>query len=208
MTKKYLMNTHKAFLVYSSALVVLFSFIFYGADFIATKRNPKSIVFVLELGIPYVEWMFVIYFSVFLIPLVVYVKALNTDSIVLWAQKMSITMVVAGICFLIFPLENQFHKLNIERTEWVQSLVSGIAGKYNLFPSLHVALSVVTYLSFITKLKSRSGLVFGGWLILIVISTLLTHQHHIADVVSGLFLAVAVNRFVNVKARRKRCNQK
>jgi membrane-associated phospholipid phosphatase len=62
---------------------------------------------------------------------------------------------------------------------------------YNLVPSLHVALSVACIEMFVPNTTALGKTLLRGWGILIAASTLLTHQHHVVDVVTGYLLALA-----------------
>ena len=68
---------------------------------------------------------------------------------------------------------------------------------HNLVPSLHVTYS--TLCTFTYRAAATHGLLratWGLWLALIIVSTVLVHQHHVADVVGGLLLAAAIWRLV------------
>jgi membrane-associated phospholipid phosphatase len=62
---------------------------------------------------------------------------------------------------------------------------------YNALPSLHAALSTVVAVYFVCS-KSRWAWAFVAMAILIVISTLFTKQHFIADAISGVALGLVV----------------
>lgn len=70
----------------------------------------------------------------------------------------------------------------------------------NNFPSLHVALSVSAVLAYLPLVKSPWKAFFATWALLIVLSTLLTRQHGLADVAGGLALAFGAMGFVYPKA--------
>jgi membrane-associated phospholipid phosphatase len=63
--------------------------------------------------------------------------------------------------------------------------------QYNLVPSLHVTLSIVCVAAFAARASSTAGrAVLWLWGAAIALSTLLTHEHHVLDAVSGWLLAV------------------
>ena len=65
---------------------------------------------------------------------------------------------------------------------------------YNLVPSLHVALSFVCIELFALRANTTGKNLLRAWGGLIAASTILTHQHHLLDAVTGWLLAVMVIR--------------
>lgn len=61
---------------------------------------------------------------------------------------------------------------------------------YNCFPSLHVAHSFVSALA-CSRVHARVGIIATISAALVAVSTLLTKQHYVLDVVAGVFLALA-----------------
>jgi membrane-associated phospholipid phosphatase len=61
---------------------------------------------------------------------------------------------------------------------------------YNCFPSLHVAHSFVSALA-CHRVSRRLGFAAIGCASLVAVSTLLTKQHYVADVIAGILLALA-----------------
>jgi membrane-associated phospholipid phosphatase len=61
---------------------------------------------------------------------------------------------------------------------------------HNLVPSLHVTFSALILFSLIdASVLFAAKLALSAWLILICLSTLLVHQHHLLDVAAGLLVA-------------------
>ena len=79
---------------------------------------------------------------------------------------------------------------------WVKQLTTVVAGRYNLVPSLHVALTVVTVVTLWPHVGRVGKGLFMTWAVALALSTLLTHQHHVLDVASGLLLGFLVCRRV------------
>jgi membrane-associated phospholipid phosphatase len=63
---------------------------------------------------------------------------------------------------------------------------------FNAFPSLHTSLSTIIALHW-WRVNRRLGIVAGVWVALIVASTVLIKQHYVADVASGLLLALGAS---------------
>jgi membrane-associated phospholipid phosphatase len=60
---------------------------------------------------------------------------------------------------------------------------------HNLFPSLHITLSALVVVAVTSGAGKCIQVFYSVWLLLLLISVLLIHQHHIADIFSGLALA-------------------
>ena len=100
---------------------------------------------------------------------------------------------VSYTCFLLYPtfaprpdkvMGNSF-------AVWGLKFLYGADPPYNCFPSLHVAHSFVSALA-CYRVHRTLGLVAMSCASLVAISTLLTKQHYVADVVAGIFLAWVV----------------
>ena len=63
---------------------------------------------------------------------------------------------------------------------------------YNDFPSLHTSLSVIVAIHWL-RIDRRIGIPVALWTSLIVASTLLIHQHYVADVALGLVVAAGAS---------------
>lgn len=75
-------------------------------------------------------------------------------------------------------------------------VADGLNLRYNLAPSLHVALAVVCVAAYAARRGLPGKILFWSWGLTISASTLLIHQHHLLDVATGLLLAWVVYRTV------------
>ena len=76
----------------------------------------------------------------------------------------------------------------------VADLTRLIAGTHNLLPSLHVGLTLVIVLTVWPHSKPLARWLIGLWALGLGASTLLTHQHHVLDVLAGALLGWLVGR--------------
>jgi membrane-associated phospholipid phosphatase len=68
---------------------------------------------------------------------------------------------------------------------------------HNLVPSLHVVFSALILFSIIQTSKMPiARIALWGWLLLLCVSTLLVHQHHLLDVAAGLTLAMLFDHLI------------
>jgi membrane-associated phospholipid phosphatase len=107
------------------------------------------------------------------------------------AIMLDLIVLVGGIGFLLIPGQIAFapptdlgHFPNLFR------FADGLNLTYNLVPSLHVALSVGCIAVFARKCGPLGKWLLWCWAIAISLSTLLTHQHHVLDVVTGWIVAL------------------
>ena len=180
-------------------LIFLFGVVFYGADFIAAMRAERfKLYFAWEREIPFLPIAYVVYYSVVLLPLLVSVLVPTAARIRRWRNRMSATLVIAGAIFLLLPTEVGFDYVVDTEWSWVKQITTVVAGRYNLVPSLHVALTVVTLLTLWPLVGRVSKGLFMAWAVALALSTLLTHQHHVLDVAAGLLLGALVCRRVSL----------
>lgn len=103
--------------------------------------------------------------------------------------RLVLALLIAAVFFLLFPL----------KIGWPREPVSGINGllfilertldrPYNLVPSLHLAFLVLLWVVYSRRTRGALRMAIQGWFVLIAISTVLTRQHHLIDVVTGLML--------------------
>ena len=69
---------------------------------------------------------------------------------------------------------------------------------FNLFPSLHAALWLLLLEVYARQLHGLVRLVVLGWFALIGLSPMLTHQHHMIDILGGLLLALGCRFFISL----------
>ena len=178
-------------------LGLLFAVVFYGADAFTAWRGAQWALYARwELAIPYWPPAWAVYFSVFLLPFGLLWQSGGAAQVRRWERRMALAVLVAGLCFVLLPARLGFAPLPAPDGAgwqvWAQTLAETVArtvaGRHNLLPSLHVALSLVTVLALWPGVPAlaRAGLVV--WFVALAGSVLLTHQHHLADLVSGAAL--------------------
>ena len=106
-------------------------------------------------------------------------------------RRIVAAILAAGVCFLLFPLSYGGERPAVDGV-WkpLYTALWGFDRPHNLFPSLHIAL--LTLLADVYLRRTR-GLLRAGlsvWFVLVALSTLLTQQHHLIDVIGGLLLGL------------------
>lgn len=190
----------RAFVLAALRLLALFALVFYGADALTAQRALRwHLYFDWELSIPYWPAAYPVYFSVFGLPFVMLWRARDPRQIQRWERAMALSIVTAGLVFAVLPAQLGYASADPGAWRAWAVFTQGIAGRYNLLPSLHVALSAITLLAAWPLAGPRLQALLGLWFALLVASVLLTHQHHVLDVVAGAALALARMRSLRLR---------
>ena len=103
------------------------------------------------------------------------------------AWTVAAEIAVAGLVYLVLPVAaSRTPETNLPV---MMRFADNLNLTYNSFPSLHVALSVTTALAMFSPAHGKRNLILALWAAAVCASSLLTHQHTIADVAGGLVLA-------------------
>lgn len=102
--------------------------------------------------------------------------------------------ITAYVCFWLYPTAAPRPEQVIGGgyATWGLRFLYDADPPFNCFPSLHVAHSFVSALA-CRRVHRSLGLVATGFAALVAISTLLTKQHYVLDVVAGTLMAVAAH---------------
>ncbi len=185
----------------SVGLSVLFLVVYSGCNWITAQRHDVgTIYFEWERLIPFVPLMIVPYMSIDLFFVTAPFLFRDARELKVFVARVASAIFLAGVCFLVIPLRFAFPRPHAEG--WLGALFNWfrrIDAPYNLFPSLHAALLLFLIEAYARHLRGpkRSAVMF--WFVLIGLSPLLTHQHHVIDILGGFVLAVFCFFFVRPK---------
>lgn len=177
---------------------LLFCLLYYGSAYLGDFASARyHLYFAWEKSIPLVPSAAFVYLSEGLMYFPIFRKQRTFAQLWPLALTLAVEQVVAAACFLAFPLEDGFPCAPPPGgiSGAVCALAGRLAGRHNYFPSLHVTLATTAALVYARVTHSRA-LKMHLWAAAIASSTLLIHQHHIADVLAGLTLAWASVRLV------------
>ena len=175
--------------------VLLVGFVFaacYGGAAWWTSRYASLPAwdFAFEHSLPFVPSLSLIYLTIGPVLLLAPFLLRSRERIALFAVALCMETAIATMLFLLFPQSTAFVRPPV--TGWARvpfTIADTLNLSYNEFPSLHVAFAVsaaIAYRRFAWKLWA------GG----VAVSTLLIREHHLADIVGGIVLAIAVMRIV------------
>lgn len=170
-----------------------FALVYCGADWITAHHSIRLQLYGnFELAIPLVPFMVVPYMTMYAIffcaPLVLKSRA-DLDRLAMAAAKV---IAIAGIAFVALPARLGFPPADAAHSVWSPWLLLArrVGLEYNLVPSLHVALFTLCASVYFTRVSSGARLGLVLWLATVAASTVLTHQHHLLDVIAGLALGI------------------
>lgn len=185
----------RAFAWAALRLTALFAVVFYGTDLLAALRPQRWRVHAdWELAIPYWPAAYPVYLSVLLVPFLPLVMVPDARQVRRWERRMAAAVLVAGVAFVVFPADLGYPRTGAGLWEPLAALTRSISGRYNLLPSLHVTLSLVTLHAVWPWAGAGQRRALVTWFVPMVASVLVTHQHHVADIVAGALLGVALAR--------------
>ena len=164
------------------------------------RENLYHIYFESELAIPFIPQFVLIYLSLYL-TFVLPPFFLHEGQLVKLGKELVIGTILSGVIFLIFPSVLGFERVIPEGAyqEYFKNIFL-LDFPHNMVPSLHIVYSGFILLSVyqavsLTWIKAFVSL----WFFLICISTLLVHQHHIADVLLGSLIVLLLNYYIKEK---------
>ena len=175
------------YLFYAAMVGVLFVIGYGGANWLASQqsmhlqiyRNP-------ELAIPLVPEMIWAYLSInllFVLPLF----SLDISELRLLGRRMIAATLIAVGVFVVMPTTIGFARLDLSReANLAFELLYALDHPYNCVPSLHVAYSALIILAVAQRSHLWVKALFACWLVLVMASTVLTHQHHLIDIAAAL----------------------
>jgi membrane-associated phospholipid phosphatase len=184
----------------SSLVGALFAVVFVGAECI-TRLHAWRIRLVLpgEAELPLVPAWTWIYCSVYLPILAAPLVLRSTGELQRLARVLAGVILVAGLGFLLVPAELAYAPAAVPDKGATATLLlwaDALNLDHELFPSLHVALSATCLGVFSLRAPPVVQVALWTWAVLVGVSTVLTHQHHVVDVLGGWALAaVAVRRY-------------
>jgi len=181
-------------LTVSVALSILFLIVYGGCNWITARRaNVGLFYFEWERATPFVPFFILPYMSIDLFFVVAPFLCRTDRELSILAKRITTAIIVAGICFLIFPLRFAFPRPHADGfLGAIFDSFRGMDAPYNLLPSLHAALMLILADVYLRNTRRLVRIAIAVWFILIALSPLLTYQHHLIDIVGGFVLAAFV----------------
>jgi hypothetical protein len=182
---------HSKALIASAGLSILFLIVYGACNWITAHRaNVGTLCFEWERQVPFVPFFILPYMSIDLFFIVAPFLCRTDRELSTLAKRIAAAIIVAGICFLLFPLRFAFPRPHADG--WPGALFDwfrGMDGPYNLLPSLHAAFTLILCDVYFRHTRGFARVAIMGWFVLIALSPVLTYQHHLIDIAGGFVLA-------------------
>jgi membrane-associated phospholipid phosphatase len=176
----------------TAALTSLLFIVLYNLCNYFTALRPDVGVWVFgwEKHWPLIPAMIVPYWSIDALFVVAPFLCTSREELRVYRQRMFFAIGAAALCYLAIPLQFAFARPQVDGAfgPWFSAL-HGVDLPHNLFPSLHITLRTLLAAVFLRKTRGAANWAAQGWFSLVGISTLLTWQHHLVDVLGGFWLA-------------------
>ncbi len=178
-------------LAVSAALSILFLIVYGGCNWITSRRaNVGTIYFEWEREIPFLPFLILPYMSIDLFFIVAPFLCRTDRELSIFAKRVVTAIIIAGICFLVFPLRFAFPRPHADGLlgalfDWFR----GMDAPHNLLPSLHAALTLILLDLYVRHTRGFVRVAIMIWFVLIALSPVLTYQHHVIDIAGGFALA-------------------
>jgi membrane-associated phospholipid phosphatase len=177
-----------------SALNALWFILVYGGcNWITAQRSLRVPIHLpIELRIPFVPAAVLVYCSIYLLFLAAPFIVRERREFRALIQALAFAILCGGVGFLLLPAQPAFPPpTDLGVWSGAYHFADRLNLDYNMVPSLHVALSVCCVSAFARHAAGFARGLLWMWAGAIALSTLLTHQHHVIDVVLGWALGVA-----------------
>jgi membrane-associated phospholipid phosphatase len=191
----------KTFAFWASWVGVAFFSVYPTTNWLTGLRGEHYALYLpQELELPFVAgfiWLYLSMYLLFMLP----PFFLGPRELKRLGVELVVATIITGVVFLLLPAKLGFLRILPEEALY-RDLYAGLFAldrPFNLVPSLHVIYSTAILLAIARKSGAYSRSLLYAWLLLIVSSTLLVHQHHLLDVASGLMLATATTVFLGRK---------
>jgi len=186
----------RAYGFWSGWIAVAFFSVYPTLNWITSLRAQRWHLYVpAELSIPFVPefiWAYLSMFVLFVIPPFL-LPAARMPAL---GKQLIAGTVLCGLVFLLLPAELGFARETPATPGYakIYAALFGLDRPYNLVPSLHVYFSAAIALACAVAARPLTRTLLLVWLGVIVSSTLLTHQHHVVDIVAAFALLLIVRR--------------
>ncbi len=163
----------------------------------------------IDLTTPFIPLSVLIYISEYFYFAFVYILLRHNDNINKYLYSFFFLQCLSCAIFVVYPTiyPRENFPVPSDTPAWLNSIWVWLRQQdaaTNCLPSLHVSSVYLSSFAFLSENSKKKFWIFFIWSTLIALSTLTTKQHYVADIVSGLFLAVVFYRWFHLKQAYQR----
>lgn len=183
-------RTLRTVLAWCLLIDVLFFTIYASVNWLTSQRTDLFDLYVqMELAIPLVPasiWVYASMLLLFCLP----IFTISRERARREALAAILALFMAAFIWLLFPARLGFERIVPDGYELAYGTMFMLDHPHNLVPSLHIIFSSLAVLACCQNAPERIKFGLWLWFIAIAASTVLTHQHHLLDVITGLLVAI------------------
>jgi hypothetical protein len=185
-------------LAVSAGLSLLFLVVYGGCNWLTAQRHDVgTLFFEWERAIPFVPLAILPYLSIDLFFVSAPFLCRSQRELRVLAARLALAILVSGLCFVVFPLRFAFPRPEaFGLLGFLLDQFRGLDAPYNLAPSLHAALGLLLFDFYFRHTHGAWRVAVLFWFAFMAVSPLLTYQHHVIDIATGLALAGGCFYFV------------
>jgi membrane-associated phospholipid phosphatase len=180
-------------------VAVAFFTVYPTCNWITSHRtNTFPLYLDAELAIPFIPqfvWIYLSMYVLFLAP----PFFLTVSQLTVLGKRLVLATIASGAIFLLVPAKLGFARIlpDDPLSRQVFSDMFAIDLPHNMAPALHVVFSALILFAILEATESaQMKALWWSWLIVICLSTVLVHQHHLIDIASGLMVAAIARRLM------------
>ena len=180
------------------SVAILFAFVYHFINwFNANRSEHYAWFFSWELNAPLIPWTMLLYVSVYVL-IVLPCFLLQKEQLKILKREMQLAIIISGCIFLLLPTKLGFIRPDkLDYLDPVFQLMYKMDQEYNLFPSLHITLSMLLILNLVKATGRYTRILFAFWMLGIMVSVITVHQHHLIDIIGGIILSILIHFFMH-----------
>lgn len=193
----------------STANAVWFALVYGGSDWLTAHRSLRVPIHLpIELSIPLIPSAVLIYMSIYVLFLIGPFIVRDRREFAALIRALALATLMGGVGFLLVPSRAAFADPG-DLGIWASlfHFADRLNLDYNMVPSLHVGLSVCCIAAFARLASPPGRILLWTWAAAIALSTLLTHQHHVVDVVTGWGVGIGAYRIARLRVAKWRASE-
>lgn len=182
-------NNPKARIYSALIFAAWFWLVYWSCDYFSYFLDKKyDVTLPLDEYLPFIPFFSFFYMLINPLLILPIIASRDTYECMTVYIVLAISVFIAGIIFVVFPVIPI--ETPIDHNSAILQLADFVNLKHNMLPSLHVTLAMIIGLTCAPQLNKLWQLMVWVLVLLIILSTLLTRQHLIADVISGILLSI------------------